>query len=345
MKKQLLALAALAALSGVAAAQSVTIYGVVDGGLQYTSKDGGTTAYKNGGLSPSILGFKGSEDLGGGLKANFNLEAHLSTETGATGDWGGTFGRQANVGVSGSFGAVALGKQYTPAVLAFAATDPRGLKETNSGLMTWAYSAGTSNTQIDVFAAKAVSYNTQVSGVNLGLLYGVGGVAGDATAGRQVSAGLTYAGPVTLSAAYHQAYGTTLAAGHKTSQKYSVGVGYTLGAATFKANYMSGKSYDGTTGALSADYGVYGLGVNYALNTANTLTVAYYSGDKKNTADGRVNSYIVSNDYALSKRTTVYGLVGVAEAGSTAGAGGAAIESFAANKSVTVLQLGVKHSF
>src|SRR6185369_4744815 len=97
-----LTVAALALLSGAASAQSsVTIYGNVDAGLLMQNHKGSGIASPqlyNGGISPSILGFRGSEDLGGGLKANFNLESHFAVDTGVFA--APFFRRQSNVGLS-----------------------------------------------------------------------------------------------------------------------------------------------------------------------------------------------------------------------------------------------------
>jgi predicted porin len=353
MKKHLIATAALATLSTAALAQSsVTVYGVMDAGIQSVTKNadnaGASTKMQNGMTSPSILGFKGSEDLGGGMKANFALEAHLSTEDGTTNQQGSAFfGRQANVGISGSFGSVALGRQYYPAVLAFAATDPRGLKETMSGLMTWALGGSGVNTNqtIDVFASKAVSYNTNIAGVNFGALYGFGGVAGSDSTGRQMSFGATYSGPVTLSAAYQEQNGITANTSTKVNSKKSVGIGYTIGAATIKANWMRAELFAAGGATANREEDVYGIGVNYVINPKNTLTVAYYEGDAKGVANSKGRSYIVSNDYALSKRTTAYALVGVGDKDASASAGVMAVNTAVAGKTNTTYQVGIKHSF
>lgn len=107
MKKTLIAVAA----SGIALAQSsVTLYGNANIGLQKTT--GSKTKLAGGaGGAPSRFGFRGGEDLGGGLKANFTMEAGLDLATGATDS--ATFQRQAFVGLSGGFGEIRLGSQYT----------------------------------------------------------------------------------------------------------------------------------------------------------------------------------------------------------------------------------------
>jgi predicted porin len=111
MKKSIVALAALASLTavGTAAAQSsVTLYGRMDASIGSERVDDvSTTKLYSGNLSTSRLGFRGSEDLGGGLKANFQLEAALTLDDGTTG--GFKFNRASWVGLSGGFGAVRAG--------------------------------------------------------------------------------------------------------------------------------------------------------------------------------------------------------------------------------------------
>ena len=118
MKKTLLAMAALAAACGVQAQSNVTIYGVLDSGVEHLTNVGATrsglTRMPGLGVSvPSRLGFRGTEDLGGGLKAVFTLESGFGTDTGTLNQGGRFFGRQAFVGLSGSWGAVTLGRQYS----------------------------------------------------------------------------------------------------------------------------------------------------------------------------------------------------------------------------------------
>lgn len=111
MKKTLLALAAIAASSAVFAQSSVTLYGVVDASVESVKGTDTVTRVSSDNLASSRLGFKGTEDLGGGLKANFVLEAALAVDTGATKDR--FFDRAAWVGVSGGFGELRFGRQDT----------------------------------------------------------------------------------------------------------------------------------------------------------------------------------------------------------------------------------------
>src|SRR5690606_10200795 len=115
MKKSLLALAVLGTFSGAALAQSsVTIYGVADAGIAYTDNGnpaGEQWSVESGQQSGSRLGFKGTEDLGGGLSAIFTLESGFNLDNGTSAQGGRLFGRQAWVGLNGGFGTVKLGRQ------------------------------------------------------------------------------------------------------------------------------------------------------------------------------------------------------------------------------------------
>ena len=107
-------------LAGTAyAQQSVTLYGVIDEGLNFTSNAGGHTAYQmaSGDTYGSRWGLKGSEDLGGGNKAIFQLENGFNLNTGKLGQDSSMFGRQAFVGLSSAqYGTVTLGRQYDTSV-------------------------------------------------------------------------------------------------------------------------------------------------------------------------------------------------------------------------------------
>ena len=368
MKKHLLALAALATVSGVAAAQSnVTVYGIVDMAVNSLNKTAVQGLSKNsldsGGMSPSIFGFRGTEDLGGGLKASFNLEGHIAADTGTGSQWGGLFGRQANVGLSSSLGSVTLGKQYTAAVLAFASTDPRGLKETNSGLMSWAFSqkplttdnsvpaSGTTtqntNVPIDVFMANAVGVSTQVGGLSLSGQYAAGEAAGNTSQNSAYSLGAVYTqAGLTVSAGRQSQNGNSATTSIYKNEKTTVGAAYKLGAATVKLNYLETKS-NNSSGVAAYKYHVVGAGVDYALNAKNTLTVAYYDAQNKGVGASSTDdskTWIVSNDYALSKRTTLYGLVSGSKQG-LGYTGASASGTAAAGVNQTLFQAGVRHTF
>jgi predicted porin len=119
MKKSPLAIAAMAlfAAAGSASAQSnVQVYGLLDVGMEtannQTPTGGSMTRVISGGMNTSRWGLRGSEDLGGGLKAVFNLEGGILMDTGAQD--GALFKRQANVGLEGAYGRVVIGRRSPP---------------------------------------------------------------------------------------------------------------------------------------------------------------------------------------------------------------------------------------
>lgn len=121
MKKTVAALAVLSAVAGAAHAQSsVNLYGLVDvfvgkstvkntTGAVVTNTDAGTSL-SSGGLNGSRWGLRGSEDLGGGLKATFQVESGFNADTGTSADAGRLFNRTSKVGLSGGFGSVEFGR-------------------------------------------------------------------------------------------------------------------------------------------------------------------------------------------------------------------------------------------
>ncbi|MES2183589.1 MAG: porin [Pseudomonadota bacterium] len=122
---------ALAMLPAVVHAQShVTIYGLMDLGVEHlTGVAGGGTLTRMPGFTgsvPSRLGFRGTEDLGGGLSATFVMESGLFPDTGTFNQGGRFFGRQSWLGLSGSFGSVMLGRQYTMLALGMVDADIMG---------------------------------------------------------------------------------------------------------------------------------------------------------------------------------------------------------------------------
>src|SRR5659263_37578 len=133
MKKSLVALAALAVVGAASAQSSVTLFGVVDATVAYGTGDSTSkTQLTNSGYNSSRLGFKGVEDLGGGMQAGFWLEAGVMNDNGAgaatntnnqatggalagmNGSQGLTFNRRSTVSLMGGFGEVRLGRDYTP---------------------------------------------------------------------------------------------------------------------------------------------------------------------------------------------------------------------------------------
>ncbi len=351
MKKHLLALAALATVSGVAAAQSVTVYGTMDVGVTSANKysaasttAGNKTSMETGGIAPSVWGLKGTEDLGGGLKAAFALEGHIDSSTGeknalSTSSSAGLFARQANLSVSGGFGTVTLGRQFTPAVLAFAATDPRGLRESYSGLQLFAVTApaSNSNSHAGIFASNAVGYSVAFGPVSLSAMRALGETAGSSSTNTLDSFGVVYKGPVTVSAGYEASKNASSTADDTT--KATLGVGYTIGNLTVKANTIDYKVK--SSGAKSE---VFGVGGEYKVSANGNVTAAYYEGKAKATG-AKAKSYVASYEYGFSKRTVGYVQYVTVDQNSTSTNLNLLAVATVASQNATQVNVGIKHSF
>jgi predicted porin len=158
-------------LPAAAMAQSTTLYGVVDTGVEYVSgigsaRDSVVQIPNLSGTAGSRWGLRGSEDLGNGLRAVFWLESGFSPDSGASNQGGRLFGRQALVGLAGGWGQVALGRQYTMLFWAMAEPDMLGANAFGSGsLDTYVPNARADN---------AVSYKGVFGGVTIGATYSFG---------------------------------------------------------------------------------------------------------------------------------------------------------------------------
>ena len=267
MKKTLIAMAAVA-VAGVASAQ-VTIYGVVDAGLVNNGTDTNFTSGVNG--TPRI-GFRGTEDLGGGLSVAFTVETGFSNAAESASSIGD---RGARVSMSGGFGTVELGSSVLSASFyARAATDPTGTN--NYALATYA-GAVRNDSSINYISPNiggaVVRYSTVLSADST-----------NTDAVQDISVAYT-AGALTIGAASNDDGGTT-------GKGKSIGIAYDMGMAKVFANSVTTVAQVKTTS----------LGLNVPMG-AMTL-----EADFRKTADADVDANMVAAQYALSKATkmTVY---------------------------------------
>jgi predicted porin len=271
MKKSLLALAVLGSFAAVAQAQtSVTIYGVVDTGVAYQSKAGTNNnslfAVTSGNLSGSRLGFKGTEDLGGGLKANFQLEMGFNSDTGTSGqqDVGtGLFSRTSTVGLSGGFGSVNVGRQTD---FAYSGTAGGISTFSHAGYVT-SFSKVDGNSQARLQGDRtnnSIRYDMPAfGGLNGGVMLGLGEQAGGGTAGQVYAAGLKYDnGPLAFGGSYYQSKAGTTPAdrnlinniGTAPTAGSTVGNGNALSGATATKTFTLGGSYNFGFGKLYGNW-------------------------------------------------------------------------------------------
>ncbi len=221
MKNTLLAISLLSTF-GVAFAQSsnVTVYGTLDAGIissHGVDSAGTVTDVGSGQESYSRLGFKGSEDLGSGLKAIFALEQGIMLNNGMLGlsvananpyDIGnyGVFNSQAYVGLSSILGTLKFGRQFSPLYEAYESIDPfhNGFAANINNF----FGTNAENYSSYQRMSNAVIYNTpdNLNGLKGSVAYAFGGIPGDTSAQSQIGASLAYSnGPLTVAYAYHQA--------------------------------------------------------------------------------------------------------------------------------------------
>ncbi|MFZ6771102.1 porin [Undibacterium sp. SXout7W] len=378
MKKTLLAFAVLSAFAATASAQSsVTIYGIIDAATVYTTNQTATGGSKvsmdAGQLLTSRWGIKGSEDLGGGLKANFNLEGTLANDTGAAGaGFGGNVFNQAGnntslfdrlswVGLSGSFGSVTLGRNNILGVDSVGMADPISLAHagSNPNVMFSAMNSGASYGGFGTNqGGTALRQNNSIkyvsplmSGFGGALMYGFGEKAGDTGASSYTGvSGFFTDGTNGAALAYARmkdAANTATLTAWAAGAKYKVDPAFVL-RATYAQDTVDGNiKIDALPSANNRKIKVVGLGVDYLMSAQTTLTAAYYGTKRSGDIDGKADQYIGMAKYAFSKRTTAYASLTYAKAGSVAAQDVSLALGIigAGNSHATRTAVGVLHAF
>jgi predicted porin len=336
MQVKLLAAALFTSLPLLASAQSsVTLYGIVDGSIAHEdtgAPNGSRNVVNSGNQSTSRFGFRGTEDLGNGLKALFNVEGGIALDTGAAD--AALFGRRAVVGIEGAFGTVTIGREYTPISDVANATDINGQGFYGTNLNS--FNAGRLTRRI----SNSVSYRSQsMAGFKLALGYGLGETATGPSQDLMGIAASYTIGNLYLGAGYH----TIERVASGDDKDMIIGAAYKLGDFDLKGNYMSADP----TGANNK-YEQINFGISYTFG-ANKLFSNYQRSELESGARG--NGYSLAYSYTLSKRTNVYaayatiknnatGLFSINSAGATivppAGAPGS---------DPSGLTVGVRHSF
>ena len=331
MKMKLFAAAVAALAAGGAYAQSsVTLYGVVDAGVEWANKvpnatGGGSSriAMQSGNLSGSRWGLRGVEDLGGGLKGIFNLESGFSLADGTSGQGGRLFGRNAYVGLQGQWGQLTLGRQQNLLYDFGLIYDPMAIASRYSVTSQDQFLAGR--------ADNSLKYVGTFGGLSVSALYafnydsvkGSGVVAGENKIGREWSLGANYAaGPLSVGAVYDQTNNKFLATDENKEQRATIAGTYAFGPAKLYAGYRWYKAnYAVVTGNGNLRSNLYWLGAGYQATPALTLTGTAYYQQFKNSGSGNPWLFVVGTDYALSKRTDAYFNLAYAKNSSGSGLG------------------------
>lgn len=338
MKKSFLALALMSAFSGAAFAQSsVTIYGIADIGVQGVSAGAGKKAMVTSGQEGgSRLGFKGTEDLGGGLKANFILEQGVKIDTGESDQNGRTFGRTALVGLSGDFGSVNLGRDKTTTLKFFDKYDPFGSALINNGNGTRAlyFVAGKTAQDTNGRVSNAIFYNTaDLSGFTAAVSYGAGEVAGNNSANRSVGLTANYKVDA-LEVGYNYAKDNVV--GNAVSAN-TVAAAYDFGVA--KPVFLFQKQKDD----LGLDRKSYTLAVSAPV-TATGKVLAGFTKVSDSAVAKDVKQFSLGYVHGLSKRTDLYAAYAYAKQDANTDLISSAFGGYQGAK-VNELTAGIQHRF
>ena len=369
MKKSLIALAVLAASGAAMAQSSVTLYGVADVFVGSAKTEvGGAGLRQNvvntSGINGSRWGLRGSEDLGGGMKAIFTLESGFNLDNGSSAQGGQLFGRQAFVGLESGFGTVSLGRQYSAYDALHGATNMNGDAFTfNAASGTLNVNGASPASNIGVSANGMADYTSRVnnsiaytspsfSGFSGAVVYSFGEnknaavpavvnnnvvpsvvttagfTNGDATDNASVH--LKYAnGPLLVGYAYQQEKVAGVA-GNQDKNKYNlVGATYDFGVVKLNGSYNQAKNNTFKDKeyqvGVAVPFGAAAISAGYAHSKSEGLGVE---------ATGK--GYSILGTYDLSKRTRLY-------------AGAQNTKAFVLNSPLetetTVYGLGVRHSF
>lgn len=360
MKKSIVSVAVLTAVGAASAQSSVTVFGVLDAAVTY-GKGGGAAGSSRSQLmsgqnSASRLGFRGTEDLGGGLSASFWLEAAVLVDSGAgqgtntnnqasgaapavAGGQGLTWNRRSTVSLAGGWGELRLGRDYSPQYWNVSTFDP--FYATGVGTTATQISAGALGGVTDVRASNAIGYFLpgNLGGVYGQAMYYVGENAptGDPTDsdGNGWSGRIGYAsGPFNIAAGYSR---TTYSSGDETHA--NVGAEWSFGNAKLLGEYVRDK-----IGTAS--------GKGWLIGTRTTVgdgeiraSLSRYAVDLPGTdVDPHRTKVALGYVHSLSKRTALYTTLAHVRNSS-----GSAVmlngSTGSPNSSSSGMDLGIRHNF
>lgn len=361
MQRALISAAVLAActIPAAHAQSSVTLYGIVDVGVFSTRTEvagvsNRTTGMVSGGQSGSRWGLRGSEDLGGGLKANFRLESGINANNGTSGQNSRAFGRAAWVGLSGGFGEVRFGRQATVASDYFARVSPFGSSWSNAAIGKSGFRAS----DTPRFDNSITYYSPNFSGFSVAAGYTFNSRGNADISDNNVQAfslaGRYSSGPIYVALTYDRldpAEVDTNANGRNPSA-IQLGGSYDFKVVQVFAGWSQQKdgwikSAEGSTSAgpdlggsayFDGKVNSYLLGVKVPFGASTLLgSVHYVDPDNKAFPGGdEVMVYNLGYSYKLSKRTDVYAMFSYRDGD---------LYNFRKDSETQQFGIGLRHSF
>ncbi|HSX94168.1 MAG TPA: porin [Hydrogenophaga sp.] len=302
MKKTLIALAAVAASGAAMAQSSVTLFGNIDMGIRHVNPETGPsiTSMSKNLISSSAIGFRGVEDLGGGMSAAFHLEGDLDPDTGTPG--GLQFRRRSTVSLIGGFGELRLGRDYTPTFTVHTKYDPFGTNGLGSSINMF-NSAGvfgavsTSGVRSD----NGIGYLAKFGSFDVAYMYAPRESATNNNDYHGIRAGYN-AGPLSVDVAAAQEVGSAATVGLHNPSRVNFGVAYDFGFIKPMFQYTTAK-LEFAGGEIKANNVLVGLTapvgpglLRFSYVRTNVEDVGFFDESGKQIALGYT--------YPLSKRTS-----------------------------------------
>ena len=312
MQKKLIALAVAGLVSAPAFAQSsVTVYGLIDMTVAHTrdsasgaSSRTGLDSSSNSPMSGSRIGFRGVEDLGNGLKASFVIEGGVAVDRGVSAQGGRTWGRQSFLALSGGFGTVAAGRQYSPQFSMLGKIDPFGLGSYGDMAYSGVYK---------ITAAGRIDNLLAYVSPNMGgfqVVAGYSGQAGGDETGqngdaRVVAINPNYSnGPIYVGLNYH-VVDVKGAPSDARNKVWDLGGTYDLGVVKLAAVYGQDKVDD------VVDLRRWLVGATVPVGESGKFKVSYQSASNKEAAgDPESSKWAIGYEHSLSKRTNLHATYG-----------------------------------
>lgn len=313
----------LLACACTASAQStLTLYGITDASVRYTdglsasnaAAVGSATAISSGVNNTSRLGFRGNEDLGGGLSALFNLETGINLDTGAQTNATKLFDRAAYVGIKANWGSLTMGRQTTVLADALGPVDPLGVRFAgfNPNVGIAALSAhglgieyGPSGASTGAYRLdNSVKYSGKFSDFTVRAMHAFGEQAASSSALSSSGLGMSYQA---ADVAATLSYAEFKSASNLQLKAYVAGISGKLGSTKVSLTY--GRHEAETTLTAKTRNTTLGLGGTLPLSSSVDLILAHYRVNRTRTTtlvDDGYNRTVAFLEYKLSKRTKLY---------------------------------------
>jgi predicted porin len=373
-KKLVIAGAMATAVAGSALAQNtpapnVQVFGRLDMGIINANNVGtnrtSLTHITSSPVATSFLGFRGTENLGGGNSAGFLLESQINPADGTqgvssgTGAANGVFARESNVFLSNKdYGTLRLGRQVMPIYQYFNAQDVRGGMGFGSSLVYFADGStfnGTATSKTGISAMTGGTYGSNIAswqspnwnGLTVRSMYGFGNTAGDMDYGQRLGIGALYdKGPYIATAGYYEVKSST---GVKTGQTQFIGGGYRITDRWIARGGLTQISNPSIAGAANSKFDLKQLSTRYQVTSDTAVFLGHYQFSDKVTTANQSKMWSTGVEKDLSKRTRIYALVSQQNNSGTAGfsaygGGGANLNSLSSSQYQSVVNAGAKQT-